>query len=546
MITVNDVSLLFGKQVLFKEVNLKFIPGNCYGIIGANGSGKSTLLKIISREIEPSTGEVDIAKGKRTAVLQQDQFAYDEHTVLYTVIMGHKKLYDIMKKRDDLYAKPDFNDEDGMKVAELEAEFGEMNGYSAEADAAILLAGLGIEDDLLQKKMKELETVLKVRVLLAQALFGNPDILLLDEPTNHLDLRSITWLENFLYDFENVVLVVSHDRHFLNKVCTHMVDIDYQKINLYVGNYSFWAEASQLRLQQQKAVNKKKELKAAELKAFIQRFSSNASKARQATSRKKRLEQLNIEELPASSRRFPYIAFKPDRESGERILTIEKVSKSIDGEEVLKDFSLTINKNDKVAFIGPNNIAKTALFNIITEVSKPDSGSFEWGETILYSYFPKNNAEFFDNDLNLIDWLRQYSEEKSENYIRGFHGRMLFSGEETLKQVKVLSGGEKVRCMLSRMMVTGSNFLILDEPTNHLDLESISALNTGLVNFPGMILFNSHDHQFVHTVADRIIEFTPDGMIDRYMTFDEYMLDENVSKLRDELYHDNKKHIISI
>jgi len=546
MITVSDVSLLFGPQVLFKEVDLKFISGNCYGIIGANGSGKSTLLKIISGEIEATTGEVTIAKNKRVAVLQQDQFAFDDHTVLHTVIMGHKKLYDIMKEKDDLYAKPDFNDEDGMKVADLEAEFGEMNGYTAESDAAILLAGLGIGDDLFEKKMKDLESVLKVRVLLAQAMFGNPDILLLDEPTNHLDLKSVTWLENFLYDFENVVLVVSHDRHFLNKVCTHMVDIDFKKVNLYVGNYSFWAQASKLRLEQQKAVNKKKEQKAAELKAFIQRFSSNASKARQATSRKKRLEQLNIEELPASSRRFPFVAFKQDREAGDRILTFENISKSVDGEEVLKNFNLTINKNDKVAFIGPNNKAKTALFDTITEVCKPDSGSFQWGETISHSYFPKKNTELFNNDLNLIDWLRQFSEEKSENYIRGFLGRMLFSGEESLKKVNVLSGGEKVRCLLSKMMVKESNFLIFDEPTNHLDLESISALNTGLVNFPGMILFNSHDHQFVHTVANRIIEFTPDGMIDRYMTFDEYMLDEDVLKLRNELYHDNKEHVISI
>ncbi len=546
MITVNDVSLSFGKQVLFKEVDLKFMPGNCYGIIGANGSGKSTLLKLISGELEPSTGEITIGKNKRIAVLQQDQFAFDEYTVMDTVIMGYKKLYDIMKAKENLYAKPDFNDEDGMKVAELEAEFGEMNGYTAESDAAILLGGLGIGDDLLQKKMNELESTLKIRVLLAQAMFGNPDILLLDEPTNNLDLKSITWLENFLFNFNNIVLVVSHDRHFLNKVCTHMVDIDFKKINVYVGNYSFWAQASQLIIQQQKAVNKKKEQKAAELKAFIQRFSSNASKARQATSRKKLLEKLNIEELPASSRRFPYIAFKPVREPGEKILIIENINKTTDKEHFLKNFSLSINKNDKVAFIGPNNIVKSVLFDIITEKIKPDSGSFQWGETISYSYFPKENSEYFNNELTLIDWLRQYSEEKGENYIRGFLGRMLFSGEETLKKVNVLSGGERVRCMLSKMMVTGSNLLIFDEPTNHLDLECISALNTALVNFPGIILFNSHDHQFVQTAANRIIEFTLEGIIDRQMSFDEYMMNDTVIKLRNELYHDGKKHIISI
>ncbi len=546
MITVNDVSLLFGKQVLFKEVDLKFMPENCYGIIGANGSGKSTFLKLISDELQPTTGEISIGKDERIAVLQQDQFAFDDYTVLDTVMMGHEKMYKIMKEKDELYAKPDFNDEDGMKVADLESDFGEMGGYTAESDAAVMLAGLGIGEDLLQKNMKDLEGTLKVRVLLAQAIFGNPDILLLDEPTNNLDLQSTMWLENFLYDMESTVLVVSHDRHFLNKVCTHIVDIDFKKIHIYVGNYSFWAQASQLRLQQKRAENKKKEQKAAELKAFILRFSSNASKAKQATSRKKALEKLNIEDLPVSSRRFPYIDFKPDRACGEKILHIDGVNAIIDKEQVLKDFSITINKGDKVVFVGPDNIAKTALFNIISEKIKSNSGSFDWGETITYSYFPKENTEYFNTELNLVDWLRQFSEKKEENFIRGFLGRMLFSGEEALKNVSVLSGGEKVRCMLSKVMLAGSNCLIFDEPTNHLDLESISALNTGLIKFPGTILFNSHDHQFVQSIANRIIEITPETIIDRYTTFDEYMTNEDVSKMRDNLFHDGKKHIVSI
>ena len=541
MLNVVDVTLSFGKRVLFKDTNINFSPGNCYGLIGANGSGKSTFLKILSGEIEPSTGSVVRDPKKRMAILRQDQFAFDEYTVLDTVIMSHEKLYAVLKDRDVVYSKDDFSEEDGHRAAELEELLGEMNGYEAESDAAILLSGLGIDDSLHQKKMKELEGGQKVRVLLAQALFGNPDILLLDEPTNNLDIESITWLENFLYNFNNTVIVVSHDRHFINKVCTHIADIDYGKIQVYAGNYDFWAQASQLALMQKKEENKKKEDKIKELQSFIERFSSNASKARQATSRKKLVEKLTLDEIPVTSRRFPYVAFKPERECGKMVLTVENLVKTVDGTPVLQDFNLVLNRQDKIAFVGPNNLSKTVLFQIIMDEMKPDSGSFKWGETISTAYFPSENSAYFDNDLRLIDWLRQYSSDNDETYVRGFLGRMLFSGDESLKKVSVLSGGERVRCMLSRLMLSGANALVLDEPTNHLDLESITSLNNGLVNYPGVILFTSHDHQFIDSIANRIIEITPSGVIDRTMNFDEYIVSEDVRKLRDELYHGHQR-----
>ncbi len=537
MLNVSDVTLSFGKRILFKDVSINFTPGNCYALIGANGSGKSTFLKILSGEIEPNTGQVAVNPGERIAMLRQDQSAFDEVTVLDAVIRGHEKLHKVLSERDLLYARENFSEEDGIRAAELEETLEEMNGYEAESDAASLLSGLGISTDLHQKKMKELEGGQKVRVLLAQALFGNPDILLLDEPTNNLDIESITWLENFLYNFSNTVIIVSHDRHFMNKVCTHIADIDFGMIRVYAGNYDFWAQASQLALKQKKEENKKREEKAKELKAFIERFSSNASKAKQATSRKKLLEKLSIEEIPATSRRFPYVAFKPERECGKMVLELRDLSCAIERSPVLESFSLTVNRDDKIAFIGQNNLVKTVLFKIIMGEIKPDSGTCKWGETISCSYFPADNGDYFDSDLNLIDWLRQYSEEKDESYIRGFLGRMLFSGEESLKKVRVLSGGEKVRCMLSRMMLSGANALVLDEPTNHLDLESITSLNNGLIAFPGVILFTSHDHQFVDTIANRIIEITPSGTIDRVMTFDEYIENAEVRALRDELYH---------
>ncbi len=541
MIQANNIKLAFGKRVLFKDVNIKFLPGNCYGLIGANGAGKSTFLKILSGEIETSEGEVIVDPGKRIAMLQQDQFAFDEFNVLDTVIMGHKALYDVLHERNTIYDKEDFSDADGLRAAELEELVDEMNGYEAESDAAIMLSGLGIEEDLHDKKLKELEGGQKVRVLLAQSLFGNPDILLLDEPTNNLDIESINWLENFLYNFKNTLIVVSHDRHFMNRVCTHMADIDFSKIMIYAGNYDFWAEASQLVARQKKEENRKKEEKAKELKTFIERFSSNASKAKQATSRKKLLDKLSIEDMPASSRKFPYVAFKPDRECGKMILTVEKLNKTIDGVQLLKDFDLHVNKGDRIAFVGQNNLVKTVLFDILMGEMEADSGEFRWGETITVSSFPKENAKYFDADVRVLDWLKQYSSDNDENFVRGFLGRMLFSGEESLKKVGVLSGGEKARCMLSKQMLSGANVLIFDEPTNHLDLESITSLNNGLLNFQEVILFSSHDHQFIQSIANRIVEITPSGIIDRMMTFDDYLENEDVQKLRDQYYQGHER-----
>ncbi|HOD16569.1 MAG TPA: ATP-binding cassette domain-containing protein [Spirochaetota bacterium] len=537
MITVSDVTLAFGKRVLFKDVNIKFTPGNCYGLIGANGSGKSTFLKILSGEIEPNAGTVAYGPNERIAMLQQNQFAFDDYDVLDAVIVGHAKLFDVLRERNAIYLKEDFSGEDGHRAAELEEMLDAMNGYEAESDAASLLGGLGIGEDLHRKKMKELEGGQKVRVLLAQALFGNPDVLLLDEPTNNLDLESINWLENFLYNINNTVIVVSHDRHFMNKVCTHIADIDYGKIQVFAGNFDFWAEASQLAMKQKKEENRKKEDKIKELQSFIERFSSNASKARQATSRKKLVEKLTLDEIPATSRRFPYVAFKPERECGKMVLTIENLSKTIEGEPVLNNFSLTVNRGDKIAFVGQNNLVKTVLFEILMDGMKPDAGHYKWGETITAAYFPKENGAYFDNNLTLIDWLRQFSTEKDETFVRGFLGRMLFSGDDSLKKVNVLSGGERVRCMLSRMMLSGANALILDEPTNHLDLESITSLNNGLINYYGVLLFASHDHQFVDSIANRIIEITPNGVIDRVMRFDEYIENEDVRRIRDGMYH---------
>ena len=537
MLTVSDITLSFGERVLFKDVNIKFLPGNCYGVIGANGAGKSTFLKVLSGELEADKGDIIIGQGERMAVLRQDQFAFDEYSVIHTVIMGHEKLYDIMIEKDAIYEKEDFSEEDGIRAAELEGDFAELNGWEAESEAATLLSQLGVAEDLHYKKMSEIDGTLKVRVLLAQALFGNPDILLLDEPTNNLDLESISWLEDFLYKFENTVIVVSHDRHFLNKVCTHIADVDFGKIKLFVGNYDFWYFASQLALKQMKDEKKRREDKVAELKEFIQRFSSNASKAKQATSRKKLIDKLTIDDIQPSSRKFPYVDFKPDRDPGNNILEIENLNKTVDGEHVLKDFSLTVQKGDKIAFVGPMHSAKTALYDILAGVTEADSGEFEWGVTISNAYFPKDNTDFFENDMNIVEWLQQYTVEEEESYVRGFLGRMLFSGDEALKKVNVLSGGEKVRCMLSKTMLSGANALIFDEPTNHLDLESITALNNGLIKFPGVLLFNSHDHQFVHSTANRIIEFTPEGVIDRMMPFDDYLQSEDVKALRDSMWH---------
>lgn len=525
MITAVNVTLSYGKRVIFRDVNIKFTPGNCYGLIGANGAGKSTFLKILAGQMEPDHGEIVIGPRQRIAVLSQDQFAFDEFTVNDTVLMGHKKLYKIMAEREALYAKADFSEEDGIRSAELEVKFGEMNGYDAEAEAAVLLKGVGIPEEFLQKKMKELEGSDKVRVLLAQALFGNPDILLLDEPTNQLDISTIKWLEDFLSRFQNTVIIVSHDRHFLNQVCTHMADIDFGKIQVYVGNYDFWYEASQLHFRQKETESNKAKAKAEELKEFIRRFSSNASKAKQATSRKKLLEKLTIEEMPASSRKYPYIAFKPERACGDIILEIDGLSKEIDGVTMFRDLSLTVNKGDKIAFVGPNSLAKTTLFQVLAGELAPDAGSFRWGVTIKNAYFPKENASYFNVDhLDLVGWLRQFAPPKTdETFIRGFLGKMLFSGEEATKKTSVLSGGERVRCMLARMMLADANVLILDEPTNHLDLESITALNNGLIAFPEVVLFASHDHQFVATVANRIVEITSTGFFDGHMQFDDYL-----------------------
>lgn len=538
MIAASNITLSYGKRVLFKDVNIKFTPGNCYGLIGANGAGKSTFLKILSGEIEADKGEITVGSKERIAVLRQDQFAFDEETVFNTVVMGHKRLYDVMTERDAIYAKADFSEEDGVRSAELEGEFAEMNGYEVESEAAVLLNGLGIPEELRSKKMKELEAGDKVRVLLAQALFGTPDVLLLDEPTNNLDLKSISWLEDFLFRFPNTVIVVSHDRHFLNQVCTHTADIDFGRIQVYVGNYDFWYHAAQLNLKQKQNENRKLSEKADELKAFIQRFSSNASKAKQATSRKKLLDKLTLEDMPVSSRKYPHVVFKPERPCGDIILEIQGLTKEVEGVKVLNNLDLIVRKGDKIAFVGGNSLARTTLFQILAGELEADSGTFRWGVTITNAYFPKENSAYFDNDLTLIDWLGQYSPPtEGETFARGFLGRMLFSGEEAMKKTSVLSGGEKVRCMLSRMMLTGANVLILDEPTNHLDLESITALNDGLIAYSEVVLFASHDHEFVSTIANRIVEITPGGVIDRVMDFEEYLESADVSRERDELYH---------
>lgn len=524
MITVTNVSLQFGGAKLFDDVNLKFTPENCYGLIGANGAGKSTFLKILSGEIESTTGEISIPKKMRMSVLKQDHYQYDEYEVLQTVIMGNTRLYEIMKEKDALYAKEDFTDEDGVKASELEGEFAEMNGWEAESEASQILQGLGVTIDLHYMLMKDLKGSDKVKVLLAQALFGQPGILLLDEPTNHLDIQSVNWLEDFLLDFPGTVIVVSHDRHFLNTVCTHIVDIDFSKIRMYVGNYDFWYEASQMMQQLMKAQNKKKEDQIKDLQNFITRFSANKSKSKQATSRKKLLDKISLDEMPASTRRYPFVQFKQDREVGNEILTVEEISKTIDGIKVLNNVSFRVNKEDKIVFIGENELAQTVLLKILMGEMEPDTGTVKWGVTTSQSYFPKDNSQYFnDCDLDLINWMRQFSEEQSESYLRGFLGRMLFSGEDALKPAKVLSGGEKVRCMLSRMMLKNANVILLDQPTNHLDLESITALNNGLIDFKGNILFTSHDHQFIQTVANRIIELTDTGITDKMMSYDEYL-----------------------
>lgn len=539
MVSVQNVSLRYGKRVLFDDVNIKFTSGNCYGVIGANGAGKSTFLKILSGEIEPQTGSVTITPGERMSVLKQNQSAYDEFPVLQTVIMGNQRLYDIMQEKDVLYAKEDFTDADGERAAELEAEFAEMNGWDADSDAAALLSGLGIKEDMHYAQMADLNGSEKVRVLLAQALFGNPDILLLDEPTNNLDVESSIWLENFLANFDNTVIVVSHDRHFLDQVCTQIVDVDFSKVKLFAGNYSFWYESSQLALKQRQDQNKKTEDKRKELEEFIRRFSANASKSKQATSRAKLLEKLTIDDIQPSSRKYPYVNFKSEREPGDQILTVENLTYTAeDGTKLFDNLSFTVNRKDKIFLYSRDGLAVSALLDILAGERKADSGTFKWGVTITMSYFPTDaeKDKFFQTDLNLVDWLRQYSVEKDESFIRGFLGRMLFSGEESLKKATVLSGGEKVRCMLSKMMLSGANVLLLDEPTNHLDLESIESLNNGLIDFKGPVLFTSHDHQFVQTIANRIIEITPAGILDKLMTYDEYLSDDRVKAQRDELY----------
>ena len=523
MLNAVGVTVRFGKRVLFEDVNIRFGKGNCYGIIGANGAGKSTFLKVLSGEIEPSKGEVSKEKTERLSVLKQDHFAYENNLVIDTVIMGNQELYSIMKAKDEIYAKPDFSEEDGMKAAKLEEKFAELDGWNAESDAAILLNDLGIDTSLHYKYMKEIEAKDKVKVLLAQALFGNPDILLLDEPTNDLDLKSINWLQEFLINFENTVIVVSHDRYFLNKVCTHIADVDFGKIKVYPGNYDFWYESSQLALKQMKESNKKKEEKIKELQEFIARFSANASKSKQATSRKKSLEKIELDEIKPSNRKYPYVDFKPDREPGKEILTVKNISKTIDGEKILDNISFTVKPGDKIAFLADNEVAKTVLFQIISGEMEPDSGELIWGTTITSSYFPKDNNYLFDTDLNLVEWLRQYSKDPDETYVRGFLGRMLFSGEEALKKVNVLSGGEKVRCVLSKMMLSGANLIILDEPTNHLDMESITSVNEGMTKFKGNILFTSHDHQLTQTVANRIIDIQSDRVVDKECTYNEYL-----------------------
>ncbi len=533
MISANNVTLRIGKKALFEDVNIKFTEGNCYGLIGANGAGKSTFLKILSGQLEPTKGDIVITPGQRLSFLQQDHFKYDEFMVLDTVIMGNKRLYEIMKEKDAIYAKEDFTEEDGIKASELEGEFATMNGWEAESDAATLLNGLGIETDLHYKYMKDLKGSEKVKVLLAQALFGNPDILLLDEPTNHLDLDAIAWLEEFLINFDNTVIVVSHDRYFLNKVCTQIADIDYAKIQLYAGNYDFWYESSQLIVKQMKEANKKKEEKIKELQEFIQRFSANASKSKQATSRKRALEKIELDDIKPSSRKYPYIDFRPAREIGNEVLSVENISKTIDGVKVLDNVSFIVNHDDKIAFVGANELATTTLFKILAGEMEPDSGSYKWGITTSMSYFPKDNTQEFDCDDTIVDWLTQYSPEKDVTYVRGFLGRMLFAGDDGVKKVKVLSGGEKVRCLLSKMMISASNVLILDEPTNHLDMESITALNNGLIKFSGVALFTSHDHQFVQTTANRIMEIVPGGaLIDKITTYDEYLASDVMARKR--------------
>ncbi len=533
MIAANNITLRLGKKALFEDVNIKFTEGNCYGVIGANGAGKSTFLRILSGQLEPTSGEVTISPGERLSFLEQDHFKYDSYTVMDTVIMGNPRLYEIMKEKDALYAKEDFTDEDGIKASELEAEFAEMNGWEAEADAESLLNGLGIETEYHYALVGDLTGPQKVKILLARALFGNPDILLLDEPTNHLDLDAIAWLEEFLINFENTVIVVSHDRYFLNKVCTQIADIDYGKIQLYAGNYDFWFESSQLIIKQMKEANKKKEEKIKELQAFISRFAANAAKSKQATSRKKALEKIQLEEMRPSSRKYPYIDFRPNRSIGNEVLQVEGISKTIDGVKVLDNISFTLRREDKVAFVGGNELATTTLFKIIVGKMEPDEGFYKWGVTTTQAYFPKDNTEEFDCDLNIAEWLTQYSENKDVTYVRGFLGRMLFAGEDGVKKVKVLSGGEKVRCLLSKMMISGANVLILDEPTNHLDMESITALNNGLIKFQGVELFTCHDHQFVQTTANRIMEITPDGkLIDKVTTYDEYLAADEAARKR--------------
>ena len=533
MISANNVTLRIGKKALFEDVNIKFTEGNCYGLIGANGAGKSTFLKILSGQIEPSKGDVSITPGQRLSFLQQDHFKYDEFVVLDTVIMGNARLYEIMKEKEEIYAKEDFTEEDGIKASELEAEFANLNGWEAESDAAQLLNGLGVETDLHYKFMKDLNGSEKVKVLLAQALFGNPDILLLDEPTNHLDLDAIAWLEEFLINFENTVIVVSHDRYFLNKVCTQIADIDYAKIQLYAGNYDFWYESSQLLIKQMKEANKKKEEKIKELQEFIQRFSANASKSKQATSRKRALEKIELDEIRPSSRKYPYIDFRPQREIGNEVLTVTNISKTIDGVKVLDNISFIVGREDKIAFVGSNELATTTLFKILVGEMEPDEGSYKWGVTTSQAYFPKDSGAEFNTNDTIVDWLTQYSPEKDVTYVRGFLGRMLFAGDDGVKKVKVLSGGEKVRCLLSKMMIMGSNVLILDEPTNHLDMESITALNNGLIKFPGVCLFTCHDHQFVQTTANRIMEIMPNGqLIDKLTTYDEYLASDEMARKR--------------
>lgn len=536
MITVSNIGVQFGKRILFQDVNLKFTPGNCYGIIGANGAGKSTFLKVLSGEIDPVRGNISMGKDERMSVLKQDHFEYDECTVIQTVLMGHTVLYDIIQEKDTIYAKPDFSDEDGIRVSELETKFAELDGWNAESDAANLLSGLGIGENLHYKLMKELSGKEKVRVLLAQALFGKPDNLLLDEPTNDLDIETVSWLENYLSNFENTVLVVSHDRHFLDSICTHTVDIDYSRVELFAGNYSFWYQSSQLALRQAQAQNKKAEEKKKELLEFIQRFSANVAKSKQTTSRKKMLEKLNIEEIKPSSRKYPGIIFTPDREPGNRILEVNSLSKSIEGDLLFKDVNFTVEKDDKIVFLSRDSRAMTALFDIIAGIDQPDAGSFEWGVTITNAYLPLDNSNFFESEYTLLDWLAQFAEDTTEVNLRGYLGKMLFSGDDVYKKVNVLSGGEKVRCMISRMMLRNANTLILDSPTNHLDLESIQAFNNSLERFPGNILMSSHDHEFIQTVCNRVIELTPKGIIDKRMDFDDYLESDTIHELRKNLY----------